>query len=185
MFKTEKQTETRAQKLRDLARMIEDETYKQKYMYGVTYIKQFVEEYACEYEKEHGISPVDMVEFRLKTAESIADKLEKKGCNISFENALESLSDLAGVRVVCSSEEHVYATERFLCRCTELAIVRKKDYISCPKKNGYRSIHLIAEISVPCEEGDDIIRVEIQLRTMAMHCWAELDHRRFYKKLTK
>lgn len=185
MFKTEKQSKSRAQNLCELVRMIEDETYKQKYMYGVGRIKQFVEEYACEYEKVNGISPLDMVEFRLKTAESIADKLEKKGYEISPKNALKHLSDLAGVRVICSSVEQVHAMEDFLCECEDFTIVRKKDYISFPKKNGYRSIHLIAEMPVPHEKGGDKIHVEIQLRTKEMHGWAQLDHRRFYKKLTK
>ena len=90
------------------------------------------------------------------------------------------MSDLAGIRVVCMTEEDVYELEDFLCRRKDVSIVRRKDYIKKPKANGYRSLHLIAE-QKPVEKGDNV-RVELQLRTQSMHCWAEKDHRLFYKR---
>ena len=143
---------------------------EEKYMHGILYVKDIVEEYGLRNGK------VQVIDFRIKSAESIADKLKKKGYAATFENAERYLSDLAGIRVVCNSEKEVYDLGNYLCTHKELAVLRCKDYIKNPKKNGYKSLHLISDA-----QG---VRVEIQIRTTSMHCWAEIDHERFYKKIT-
>lgn len=168
---------------KELAEMVSGEKYTEKYMYGIMFVKNIIETYGRQCREEGGRNPVRMIGYRMKSAESIAGKLEKKGYEISCENATRCLNDLAGVRVVCFSEKDIYTLEDFLCKREDVWVVRRKDYIKMPKENGYRSLHLIAEIAYPAE--GEKIRVEIQMRTHAMHCWAEEDHRQFYKKLTK
>lgn len=171
---------------KELSEMVNEAAYKEKYMYGILYLKEVVEAYGKDCEGLQGSSPVERVDFRIKTAGSIAGKLGKKGYGISRENAIHCLSDLAGVRVVCFSEKDIYSLEEYLCKREGIAIVRRKDYIKTPKKNGYRSLHLIAEMAYPNGGGaaEEKVRVELQLRTEEMHRWAEIDHKRFYKKLT-
>ncbi len=170
-----------------LAEMINGAAYKEKYMYAISYLKNVIGDYERECVCRQGSSPVSLIDYRIKSAESIADKLGKKGYGISCENAMNCLNDLAGVRVVCFSEEGVYELEEFLDRRSDIEIVKRKDYIKSPKANGYQSLHLIVQIDEP--KGHELlsnkIRIELQLRTKAMHLWAEFDHKRFYKKLTK
>ena len=166
-------------KMHELMEMVSEEVYKENYVYGIFYIKSLIESYEEECIQKKSKNPIKRVDYRLKTAKSIADKLRKKGYGISRENAIRYLSDLAGVRVVCLSEKDVYDLERFLCGCQEIAIIKRKDYIRLPKANGYQSLHLIAEFEIPGKM--KTIRVEIQLRTREMHCWAEADHKLCYK----
>lgn len=163
----------------ELVEMVSKEEYKEKYMYGIFHIKSLIESYGNECIQKRGENPVKRIDYRLKSAKSIADKLRKKGHGISCGNAIYYLSDLAGVRVVCLSKKDIYELEKFLFGCKEIAIIKRKDYIQLPKVNGYQSLHLIAELNFPGEVKK--IRVEIQLRTREMHCWAEEDHRLCYK----
>lgn len=183
-----------ADQIKELAEMINGAAYKEKYMYGVSYLKHVIDAYERECVCRRGSSSVSLVDYRIKSAESIAYKLGKKGYHISCENAINYLSDLAGVRVVCFSVEDVYELEEFLGRRNDIEIVKRKDYIKSPKANGYQSLHLIVEINDPkeCEiqtGGEDFlsnkIRIELQLRTKVMHLWAEFDHKQFYKKFKK
>lgn len=169
----------------ELSEMINDKAYKEKYMYGICYLKNIIEVYGRECVQTQGYSPLERIDFRIKTAGSIADKLGKKGYEISCENAIHCLSDLAGVRVVCFSEKDIYLLADYLYKRQDIAIVRRKDYIRTPKENGYRSLHLITEMKCPAtrQEWEETVRVELQLRTGAMHRWAENDHRQFYKKI--
>lgn len=180
----------------ELSEMINNKAYKEKYMYGICYLKNIIEVYGRECVQAQGYCPLERIDFRIKTAGSIADKLGKKGYGISCENAIHCLSDLAGVRVVCFSEKDVYLLADYLCGRKDIVIVRRKDYIRTPKENGYRSLHLITEMEYPAKKQDrpmvsedrgeeEKVRVELQLRTGAMHRWAENDHRKFYKKLTQ
>ena len=141
-----------------------------KYMRGILQVKEIVEEYGAQYGKKQ------VIDFRIKSTESIACKLKKKGHAATVENAERYLNDLAGIRVVCSCEEEVYKLGEYLCAREDLVVLRRKDYIKNPKENGYQSLHLILEVQGIC--------VEIQIRTKAMHSWAQIDHKRFYKKLT-
>ncbi len=159
-----------------LAEAINKEEYVYRYMCGVRRLKGMIDQFNNECKRQSGRSPVSMVFYRMKSAESIAGKLKKKGYEITAENAEKYLNDLAGVRVVCASGEDVYLVDEFLRAQKELRIVKRKDYIKKPKASGYQSIHLIAELMTT-----ESIRLEIQIRTMEMHFWAEEDHHLFYK----
>lgn len=126
---------------------------------------------------------------RIKTPESIERKLEKKGCKIDLETARTKLNDIAGVRAACFFLDDVYELAKRLKRQGGFRVLKEKNYIESPKASGYKSLHLIVEVPVKLPEaaGQGVgvlepVRVELQLRTLAMDFWARLDHRLCYKK---
>ena len=138
-----------------------------------------------EYSIQHDRNPINSIQSRLKKFPSIAEKVQRKGLEFTAESIEENLNDIAGVRVICSFEEDVYTLAEALLRQDDITLIRRKDYIKNPKSNGYRSLHLI--VSVPIFLGNEkrIMKVEIQLRTIAMDCWASLEHQLRYKKNNK
>ena len=125
---------------------------------------------------------INQISSRVKTAESIYTKLLRKGLDTDFETARENLKDLIGIRVVCPFEDEVYEVADRLKAQGDIQIVREKDYIKNPKKNGYKSLHLIVEVPIYSSKGPLKEKVEIQLRTVAMDYWSVLEYQIFYKK---
>jgi len=119
---------------------------------------------------------------RIKSAESIYAKLLKKGLEPDFETARKNLKDLIGIRVVCPFEDELYQVAEFLEMQKDIEIIRIKDYIRNPKKNGYKSLHLIVKVPIYSAEGEQKELVEIQLRTIAMDYWSVLEYELYYKK---
>ncbi len=136
------------------------------------------EEFSLQYER----NPINSIKTRLKSPESMQKKLEKKGLPLSVENIEKSLSDVAGVRVVCSFSEDVYRLADALLIQDDITLLQKKDYIQNPKPNGYRSLHLIVAVPIFLAREKRMMKVEIQLRTIAMDFWASLEHQLRYKK---
>lgn len=135
-----------------------------------------------EYSLKYDRNPINSIKTRLKTLRSIKEKLDRLGCELTFESMEENLNDIAGVRVVCSFKEDVYTLAQALLKQDDINIVSCKDYIKNPKPNGYRSLHLIVEIPIYLANEKKLMRVEIQLRTIAMDFWASLEHQLRYKK---
>lgn len=125
---------------------------------------------------------INQMSSRVKTAESIYTKLIRKGLNPDFETARENLKDLIGIRVVCPFEDEVYEVADRLKAQGDVQIIREKDYIKNPKKNGYKSLHLIVEVPIYSSRGPLKEKVEIQLRTVAMDYWSVLEYQLYYKK---
>ena len=126
-------------------------------------------------------NPIHHIESRVKTPESIAAKLMKKGLPVSIETAREHVNDIAGVRVVCSYIDDVYRVGEMLARQTDVEIVKKQDYIQTPNYNGYRSLHMDIKVPVYLSDRTEYVVAEIQLRTIAMDFWASLEHDIRYK----
>ncbi len=127
-------------------------------------------------------NPIEFVKTRIKSPQSIADKLKRRGLEINVDNMVENLNDVAGVRVVCSFIDDIYEVAHMLARQNDVKVIEVKDYIKTPKDNGYRSYHMIIEIPVFFSDKTMNMRVEIQLRTIAMDFWASLEHELKYKK---
>jgi len=136
------------------------------------------EEFSLQYDR----NPISGIKTRLKSMESIRKKLEKKGKPLSLEAIEENLHDVAGVRVVCSFPEDVYMLADALLKQDDITLLKKKDYIKNPKPNGYRSLHLIVTVPIFLAKEKRVMKVEIQLRTIAMDFWASLEHQLRYKK---
>lgn len=138
------------------------------------------EEYSLAYDR----NPINSIKTRLKSFPSIKEKLERKGVSDSIESIEQNLNDIAGVRVICSFPEDVYELANALLKQDDIELIEKKDYIKNPKPNGYRSLHIIVGIPIFLAHEKRIMKVEIQLRTIAMDFWASLEHQLRYKKDT-
>ena len=108
--------------------------------------------------------------------------MSRIGKPLTVESIEKELSDVAGVRVICSFPEDVQTLADALLKQDDIQLIERKDYISNPKPNGYRSLHLIVSVPIFLENEKRIMKVEIQLRTIAMDCWASLEHQLRYKK---
>ena len=131
-------------------------------------------------EKER--NPFESVQCRIKSPESIAEKLNRKGVEMTAANVEKYISDVAGIRVICSFPDDIYALADKLCRQDDIVVVERKDYIANPKPNGYRSLHLILDIPIFLANEKKHMLVEVQFRTIAMDFWASLEHKVRYKK---
>ncbi|MBS7241831.1 GTP pyrophosphokinase family protein [Treponema sp.] len=127
---------------------------------------------------------IETVKSRIKTPQSIIEKLEKKGLPISFTSMMENLNDIAGIRVICPYISDIYNIKNMLLKHPDITLIEEKDYIKDPKESGYRSLHLVVEIPVYLSESTHNVKVEIQLRTIAMDFWATLEHELRYKTTT-
>ncbi len=127
-------------------------------------------------------NPIEFIKSRIKQPVSIADKLRRKGHPISVESVMENLSDVAGIRVICAFIDDIYKVADMLTAQDDIELIKRKDYIKNPKMNGYRSLHLIVEVPVFFSDHKEQMRVEVQIRTIAMDFWASLEHQLKYKK---
>ncbi len=135
-----------------------------------------------EYSLQHDRNPINSIRSRLKSIPSIQEKLERKNLPISLEAIEQNINDVAGIRVICSFPEDVYTLSEALLKQDDITLIAKKDYIAHPKPNGYRSLHLIVSVPIFLASEKRVMKVEIQLRTIAMDCWASLEHQLRYKK---
>lgn len=126
-------------------------------------------------------NPIEHVVSRLKSPESVLDKIARKQCAPRFDVIREQITDIAGVRIVCSFTSDVYQVFDALTRQDDVTVVQTKDYVRHPKGNGYRSLHVIVKIPVFLSTGTVEVPVEVQLRTVAMDFWASLEHKIYYK----
>ena len=126
-------------------------------------------------------NPIDSIKSRIKTPRSIIGKLKRRGYPISLQSMMENLNDIGGIRVICPFIEDIYTVADMLMRQDDLTLLEKKDYVRSPKPNGYRSLHLILEVPIFLSEATKPVRIELQLRTIAMDFWASLEHQLRYK----
>ena len=127
-------------------------------------------------------NPIESIKTRVKSADSILRKMEKLGLPMTLESVRNNLFDIAGVRVICSFIDDIYAVEKLFLDQEDVKLVTRKDYIENPKESGYRSLHLIIQTPIYTENGEKDMYVEVQMRTIAMDFWASLDHKLRYKK---
>ena len=136
------------------------------------------EEFSLRYDR----NPINSIQTRLKSPESIHEKMQRKGLPLKLDLIEENLMDIAGVRVICAFPDDVYMLEEALLKQDDITLIKRKDYIANPKENGYRSLHLIVAVPIFLAREKRIMNVEIQLRTIAMDSWASLEHQLRYKK---
>ena len=127
-------------------------------------------------------NPIETIKSRLKSPESIVDKVARKGLPLTIDSIEKNIRDIAGIRVICSFPSDIYMLADCLLSQDDITLIERKDYIEHPKPNGYRSLHLIVEIPIFLHNQKRLMKVEVQLRTISMDCWASLEHKIFYKK---
>ncbi|MBQ9382789.1 MAG: GTP pyrophosphokinase family protein [Ruminiclostridium sp.] len=138
-----------------------------------------------EFSTLYNYNPIETIKTRVKDPLSIVEKMQRKGIPPTVENIEKTLNDIAGVRVICSFPDDIYAISDILTMQDDITLIKRKDYIANPKPNGYRSLHLIVEIPIFLSTGKKMMRAEVQFRTIAMDFWASLDHKLKYKHNVK
>lgn len=129
----------------------------------------------------HDRNPIESIKTRVKSLESITEKLNRRNLPFSTQSIEENLTDIAGIRIICSFREDIYFLADCLLEQDDITLIQRKDYIENPKENGYRSLHLIVEVPIFLEHKKKMMKVEVQLRTIAMDFWASLEHKIYYK----
>lgn len=155
--------------------------FMMRYKFALAEINTKIEILKQEFQYSDDYNPIEHVNSRLKSPDSILRKAYRKGCAASLQSIRENIRDIAGVRITCSFISDVYKVKDMLERQRDIQLVECKDYISNPKPNGYRSLHLIVKVPVFMSDSEDDVFVEIQIRTIAMDFWASLEHKIYYK----
>ena len=131
---------------------------------------------------QHDRNPIESIKSRLKSTDSLAKKLARKGFPMSVDSIEENIFDVAGVRVVCTFPEDMFSLAESLLSHDDVRLIERRDYVASPKPSGYRSLHLIIEVPIFLEREKRSVKVEVQLRTISMNFWASLEHQLRYKK---
>ena len=134
-----------------------------------------------EFKLAHQYNPIEHITSRIKSAHSIARKIRIKGKELTVENIIKYVNDVAGVRIICSFTSDIYRIAQAIAKQDDVTVLKVKDYLKEPKANGYMSYHMI--VTIPIFLSNDVVdtKVEIQIRTIAMDFWASLEHKIYYK----
>jgi putative GTP pyrophosphokinase len=167
----------------DEMRSLRDETerFMLRYKFGMDEVITKLSILREEFGQTHAYNPIEHISSRLKSLESVIEKMERKGVEPTFDAIRETITDIAGVRVTCSFVSDVFRVAELLTAQGDIRVLKQKDYISQPKANGYQSLHLIVEVPVFLSTGTHLVPVEVQVRTIAMDFWASLEHKIYYK----
>lgn len=151
------------------------------YESAIREVKTKLEILDSEFRTKYAYNPIHHINDRLKSPQSILEKLQRRGLPISIESVRKNLHDIAGVRVICNYIEDIYTVADLLTKQDDVELIEMKDYIKNPKPNGYRSLHLVIETPVFLSDRKELVHVEVQIRTIAMDFWASLEHELKYK----
>lgn len=143
-----------------------------------TKFKVLNEQFSLRYDN----NPIESIRTRVKSWDSLLEKLRRKNIPLDIDEIQEKITDIAGVRIVCSFPEDIYTLAESFCRQDDVTVLEIKDYCKNPKPNGYRSLHLIISVPIFLENEKRNVKVEVQIRTIAMDFWASLEHKLNYKK---
>ena len=124
---------------------------------------------------------IDHINSRVKTSDSIINKMKNKGYEITYRQMVENINDIAGVRVICPLKKDIFSVRNLIKKLPEINIIKEKDYITNPKPSGYSSYHMITEVPISLSQSLIYVKAEIQIRTLAMDFWANLEHKMSYK----
>lgn len=151
------------------------------YEFGIKAVSTKVEILRQEFEQIHDYSPIEHVRSRLKSPDSVLKKAIDRNIELSVQGIRGEIMDIAGIRITCSFVSDVYWIAEMLSKQSDVEVVATKDYIETPKPNGYRSLHLIAQVPVYLSQQVEYVPVELQIRTIAMDFWASMEHKLSYK----
>lgn len=164
--------------------LIKQEEFKEvmlKYTFAKKILETEIDILIQEYEFNNGYNPVEHTKSRLKSFDSATKKLKRKGYGASVDNLVRHVHDMIGMRIVCSFLSDVYEMVSIIKSSKQFIIKDESDYIKNPKDSGYTSYHLNILVPIHLEERTEYIEAEVQIRTVAMDCWASLDHKLRYK----
>ncbi len=134
-----------------------------------------------EFKLAHQYNPIEHITSRLKTPQSIAKKIRRHNKELTIDNIIKHINDVAGIRIICSFTSDIYRIAELISTLSDIRVLKTKDYIAKPKENGYKSYHMIVTIPVYLSNMTIDTKIEIQIRTIAMDFWASLEHKIYYK----
>ena len=179
---SDERTETMMQLSAEFQQMVDEFfTVQCRYQAAIREVQTKLEILDDEFQMKHKRNPIHHMQTRMKSIQSMMEKLQRKHESVSIASAVTNLTDIAGVRVICSYIQDIYTVADLLTSQDDVKVLRVRDYIKDPKPNGYRSLHLVLEIPVFLSEGRILVPVEVQIRTIAMDFWASLEHSLRYK----
>ncbi|RKT33160.1 putative GTP pyrophosphokinase [Microbacterium sp. AG1240] len=159
----------------------EFQRFLMEYRFGLQEIETKISILREEFEEVHDYNPIEHVSGRVKSPDSLAEKVRRKGVDADFDSIRSSITDIAGVRITCSFTTDAYRLFDLLTQQDDITVISVKDYIAEPKPNGYKSLHAIVTVPVFLSTGRVDVPVEVQFRTIAMDFWASLEHKIYYK----
>lgn len=163
-------------------RMVEYKRLRMMYSCALKEIRTKFDVLNTEFSVRYQRNPINFITMRLKSTHSIFEKMHRIKQPVNMQNLEEQLNDIAGLRVICSYVDDIYLLAQALIAQDDIRLIREKDYIANPKPNGYRSLHLIVSVPVFFTDQKKNMKVEVQIRTIAMDFWASLEHEIKYKK---
>ena len=152
------------------------------YTCAIKEVRTKIEVLSEEFQVKSQRNPIGTIKSRIKRPMSIFEKAQRKGYALTFESIRENMNDIAGIRVICPFIEDIYAVAEMLTNQDDIRMIQIKDYIQHPKDNGYRSLHIVVEVPIFLSDRKEYMKVEVQIRTIAMDFWASLEHQIHYKK---
>ena len=159
----------------------EFERFLMEYRFGMQEVETKLGILRDEFQLVHDYNPIEHLASRVKSPDSLVEKVQRKGIDPDFASIREHITDIAGVRVTCSFVSDAYRLFDLLAAQDDIRVITVKDYIAQPKSNGYKSLHAIVEVPVFLSSGRVEVPVEVQFRTIAMDFWASLEHKIYYK----
>lgn len=159
----------------------EFQRFLMEYRFGLQEVETKISILREEFQEMHDYNPIEHVSSRVKTPDSLVEKVRRKGVDPDFDSVRAEITDIAGVRITCSFVSDAYRLFDLLTQQDDITVRAVKDYIAKPKENGYKSLHAIVEVPVFLSTGRVSVPVEVQFRTVAMDFWASLEHKIYYK----
>jgi len=167
---------------------VEDKTFeKLMFIYSIAMkeVENKIETFKEEFEIFDNYELIHKIDTRIKTPESIMHKMKEKKVPFTFKDMIENINDIAGVRVVCPLKKDIFTVKDLIQKLPGITILKEKDYITYPKESGYSSYHLIVEVPITLSKNKFYVKVEIQIKTIAMDFWSNLEHEMKYKATEK
>ena len=167
---------------------IEDETFKKLMFIYSTAIKELktkMEIIQNEFKIFYNYDLIDHIDTRIKEPDSIINKMNNKKCDITYKEMIDKINDVAGIRVICPIKKDIFTLRNLIVKIPGVNVIKEKDYVTHPKESGYSSYHLIVEVPISLSNSNIYVKVEVQIRTLAMDFWANLEHKMKYKTKEK
>lgn len=166
----------------------EDNTFQKLmviYKMAIKELNTKVEIIKEEYKLFYNYDLIDHINFRIKEPDSIIKKMKNKECKLTYKEMIENINDIAGIRIVCSLKKDIFSIKNLLQKLPGVRTIKEKDYVTNPKKSGYSAYHIILGIPVVLSQQIIYVKVEVQIRTMAMDFWSTTEHKIKYKANNK
>lgn len=167
---------------------IEDETFKKLMFIYSTAIKELKTKMKIiqdEFKIFYNYDLIDHIDTRIKEPDSIINKMNNKKCDITYKEMIDKINDVAGIRVICPIKKDIFTLRNLIVKIPGVNVIKEKDYVTHPKESGYYSYHLIVEVPISLSNSNIYVKVEVQIRTLAMDFWANLEHKMKYKTKEK